>query len=310
MTEEQRFLVGSRFATVGETLSEEFLQLTRVFDRIAVEYDLPDHSDVNLQRYPWSRPHLSTPELYAARMWEYPYAIKVAEVSPGYRCADIGCGMTPFTFFLAHETQCDVVGVDPDVYPKGDHYKGHGVSRQFLNRTGLSVIQGDMQQIPLAEASFDRVFCLSVIEHLTPSIARAGIREMARVLKDGGRAILTVDINLLTEVSRPFDLIWDSGLYPVGQLDLRWPRERFGVFCDGLQPADVYGIVLEKDDSPIRTAYAQESGLPEMTTSSKIPALRESFGPAPTPTRPRPFIRRVVSKIIRMWRGASDRKGG
>ena len=310
MNEQQHFRVGSRFATVGEALSEDFLQLTRKFDQLAVEYDLPDHSDVNLQRYPWSLPYLSTPALYAARMWEYPYSVKVAELCPAHRVADIGCGMTPFTVFLAHETECDVIGVDPDVYPKGDHYKGHGVNRQFLKRTGLNVIQGDMQQIPIDGASCDRVFCLSVIEHLTPSIARAGIREMARILKDGGRAILTVDINLLTEISRPFDLIWDSGLYPVGQLDLRWPHERFGVFCDGLQPADVYGIVLEKDDSPVRTAYGQESGLPELVPSSEIPLLRERFDPAPAVPQSRSLFRRAAGRIIRMLQRGSTREGG
>jgi len=302
MTERLPFRLGSRFATVEEAMSDDFLRLTRIFDQLAVDFNLPDHADVNRQRYPWSLPYLSSPSLYAARMWEYPYAVKAAKIGPSHRCADIGCGMTPFTIFLAREIQCDVVGVDPDVFPKGIHYKGHGVSREFLERTGLNIVQGGMEQLPLAGESMDRVFCLSVIEHLPPAIARAGIQEMARVLKNGGRAVITVDVNLLTEISRPLDLVWDSGLYPVGQLDLRWPRERFGVFCDELQPADVYGLVLEKDDYLVRTAYAQEAGLPELVPSSTIPLLRKNFGSTSVASKPRSFLRRVAARIRRTWR--------
>lgn len=304
-TRQEPVVIGSRFATLEETLSGSFLELTRVFDQLAVEYDLPDHDDVNRKRYPWSLPYLSSPALYAARMWEYPYAIKVAELEPSHRCVDVGCGMTPFTVFLSRETKCDVIGVDPDVYPMGPHYKGHGVSRQFLRQTGVRVIQASMQQLPLAEASVDRVFCLSVIEHLPSSIAEAGVREMARVLRDGGRAILTVDVNMLSEISKPLDLIWESGLLPVGRLDLRWPRERFGVFCDGRQPADVFGLVLEKDEYPVRTAYARESGLPELVGASTIPVLRHQNRTAIAETRTRSLPRRVVAAMIRTWRQVS-----
>ncbi len=310
VTAQQPFRVGSRFATVDETLTDEFLELTRACDQLAVKYDLPDHSDVNRERYPWSIPYLSFPALYAARMWEYPYAIKTAELEPSFTCADIGCGMTPFTVYLSQETRCDVVGVDPDVFPKGPHYKGHGVSRQFLKQTGVRVIQGDMRQLPIASGSYDRVFCLSVIEHLPLSIARAGVQEMARILKDGGRAILTVDVNMLTEVSRPLDLIWDSGLFPVGQFDLRWPHDRFGVFCDGHQPADVFGLVLEKDDYPVRTSFGQESGLPELAPSSTIPVLRGQFSSRSTPTVPRSLLRRVAAKMVRIWRQITTPNGG
>ena len=39
------------------------------------------------------------------------------------------------------------------------------------------------------------------------------------------------------------------------QLDLTMPRERFGIFEDGKQPADVFGFVLQKPDGVIDTEY-------------------------------------------------------
>ena len=80
---------------------------------------------------------------------------------------------------------------------------------------------------------------------------------MARILKPGGRAIITVDVNMHSEISRPLDLIWDSGLSPLGEIDLRWPFHRFGIFNDGRQPADVFGMTLIKDSYPVEAAYTE-----------------------------------------------------
>jgi SAM-dependent methyltransferase len=274
----------SRFATLEETLSEDFLRLSRVFDELTRRYDLPDHSDVNRERYPWSVGHLGKPELYAARMWEYPFALLSAELQPGMKCADIGCGMTAFTPYLQDVAKCDVVGVDPDLFESGIKYKGHGVSKTFVQRTHLRVVQSGMEAIPLASDSFDRVFCLSVIEHLSQGVARAGAQEMARILKPGGRAIFTVDVALLVELARPLDLVWDCGLIPLGAMDLRWPTRRLGKLPGGRQPADVFGMTLLKDDYPVEVSYSGIGGdaNPRVLKATAVPPLR-FHRPAPRP---------------------------
>ena len=120
----------SRFATVEETMSSEFMSINYVMSGINVEYKLPDHSDFNKERYPWSVGLLSVPSFYAARMWEYPFAILSGDPQPGMKCLDVGCGMTPFTVYLKNVAKCDVVGLDPDVFAAGIKYKCHGVSRE------------------------------------------------------------------------------------------------------------------------------------------------------------------------------------
>ncbi len=277
------------------------MSLVRILDKLTVEYNLPDHSDVNLERYPWSTSLLSTPAFYAARMWEYPFALLSAELVPGMRCADVGCGMTAFTVYLKGVAQCDVIGVDPDMFDTGIRYKGHGISREFLRRTGLKVVQSGMEAIALATGTFDRVFCLSVIEHLSPEVARRGVQEMARILKPGGRAILTVDVNMLSEISRPLDLIWDSRLVPLGGMDLRWPIRRLGNFCDGKQPADVCGMILVKEDCAVETQYAgaDAPARPPSIPAYRIPVVRQEYG---KPVNPRPLWRRVGRRIKRACR--------
>jgi SAM-dependent methyltransferase len=286
----------SRFATLEEVMSPEFMNLTRVLDKLTVQYELPDHSDANRERYPWSQGILSPRAFYAARMWEYPYALTSAELQPGMRCADIGCGMTAFTIYLKEVAQCEVVGVDPDVFDSGVRYYGHGVSREFIQKTGIELVQSGLETIPLPSNTFDRVFCLSVIEHLTQDVIYRGVREIARIVKPGGRAIFTMDVNMLSEVSRPLDLIWESGLVPWGNLDLRWPTHRFGNFCDGKQPADVYGMCLVKEARPVETQYASVSGdsRPPLVDASLIPVLRSQNQPAPPR---RSLWRRVTSRV-------------
>ena len=266
----------SRFATVDEVRSTEFMSLSRILDQLTTRYNFPDHSDVNQERYPWATGLLSSPAFYAARMWEYPYAILSAELKPGIRCADIGCGMTPFTVFLKEIAKCEVVGIDSHIFDVGISYKGHGVSREFVRKTGLQIVQCGGEAIPFSSNTFDRVFCLSVVEHLSPDVARRGFREMARILKPGGRAIITADVNMFSEISRPLDLIWDSGLLPLGDMDLRWPTRRFGIFCDGKQPADVFGMTLIKEDYPVETQYTGVGGStnPSLISASLIPTMR------------------------------------
>lgn len=266
----------TRFANTNDVMSEPFMSIIHVLDELTVKYQLPDHSDVNQARYPWSLPFLGSPAFYAARMWEYPFALLSAELQPEMRCADVGCGMTAFTVYLKEVAQCEVVGVDPDVFDAGIHYKGHGVNKEFVRKTGLNVVQCGMEAITLPSNTFDRVFCLSVIEHLPPEIARRGVQEMARIVKPGGRLIITVDVAMHTEMVRPLDLIWESGLLPMGEMDLRWPVRRFGILDNGTEPADVFGMTLIKDDTLIETQYSGKGGMPNSPTVPHcvVPTLR------------------------------------
>jgi SAM-dependent methyltransferase len=293
----------SRFATADEVRSPEFAEINKVLNEISVSFNLPDHSDVNELRYPWSRGMLSKPEFYAARLWEYPYAILAAELIPGLKVADIGCGMTAFTIYLKEHAGCDVTGVDPDTFESGLRYKGHGVSEEFIKRTGITFLRGDMTDVPLEDESQDRAFSISVMEHVTPPVRRRGMQELARILKPGGRAILTVDMSMWFYMNRPLELVYESGLNLYGPIDLRWPAQRFGMFSDDPQkgkPADVFGMVLIKDGGEVETQYRNGNEKIASVPPYRVPTL------IPSSDEPRPLWRRIGGRIKRELGGTNE----
>jgi SAM-dependent methyltransferase len=52
------------------------------------------------------------------------------------------------------------------------------------------VLQGDAFALPFRDASFDRVICAEVMEHVHDY--RGAVRELARVLRPGGRLAVTI----------------------------------------------------------------------------------------------------------------------
>ncbi|MEI6515997.1 MAG: class I SAM-dependent methyltransferase [bacterium] len=238
-------------------MTPSFQTINVIMSSLNREFDLPDHLDLNGERYPWSTTLFGQPQIYASRLWEFPFAIQEADLSPGMTCADIGCGRTPFTIYLDRIARCKVTGFDPDVFETGDRHKAFGVPQEFIQRTGLTIKRSGMDQIDVPDNFFDRVFCISVIEHVEALTARKGIREMARILKPGGRLILTMDVELFNTLSEadPLSLVWESGLFPCKSLDLQWPEKRFGNSYSKGRSADVFGLVLEKRDYRIERQY-------------------------------------------------------
>ena len=290
----------SKFATVEDLTSAKFASINREMDALYTRFELSDHTDLNSERYPWSAGMLSKPAFYAARLWEYPFAILAADLTPGLRVADIGCGMTAFTIYLQQVAGCDVVGVDPDLFDAGVKYFAHGVSREFIDRTGLNILKGDFDAIPLETDSQDRVFSISVMEHVPPDVRRRGIQEIARVLKPGGRAIITVDMSMWFELNRPLELVWDSGLSLVDPVDLRWPTRWFGMF-DSKLPADVFGMTLMKENREVETQYRKAGAKVETVAAHCVPTLIPR-----QPSSRLPLWRRVGGRLIREIRAAAS----
>ena len=250
--------------------------------------------------------NVSKPEYYAARLWEYPYAILAAELIPGLKVADIGCGMTAFTIYLKEHAGCDVTGVDTDVFEAGLRYKGHGVSEEFIKRTGIEFVRGDMTDVPLPSDSQDRAFSISVMEHVPPDVRRRGMQELARILKPGGLAVLTVDMSMWFYMNRPLELVYESGLNFHGLMDLRWPTRRFGMFSDDPvkgMPADVFGMVLIKDEGVVETRFRHDREVIDSVPPYRVPMLTP-----PVNSGPRPLWRRIGGRIKREL-GGTDHGG-
>lgn len=109
-------------------------------------------------------------------------------VSPGDCLLDVGCGEGRHCFG-ALERGARVVGLDLDT---DSLKKGHGPLRaraKQLTRSG-AMLRGDAFRLPFADARFDRAICSEVMEHVHDY--RGAARELARVVRPGGTAAVTV----------------------------------------------------------------------------------------------------------------------
>lgn len=119
----------------------------------------------------------------AARMLE------LARIAPGSKVLDVGCGTGLLTRLSAKrlDYESHVVGVD---LSDGALAK----ARELSNAEGLDqrveFRKGDAERLELADESFDVVLSLYTLRHL-PDPDRA-LREIVRVLRPGGRAVIGV----------------------------------------------------------------------------------------------------------------------
>jgi 2-polyprenyl-3-methyl-5-hydroxy-6-metoxy-1,4-benzoquinol methylase len=134
------------------------------------------------------------------RAFEYPWAFYAAQLEAGFNVVDIGAGFSGFPFVLSKlGMHCTVV--DPFFqYGPSSHYpKDPARVISIMNRifgTKVSVRATTVDQAQLPEESVDRVFCLSVIEHLATEDAITVLNECRRILKPGGLLVMTVDLFL------------------------------------------------------------------------------------------------------------------
>ena len=104
---------------------------------------------------------------------------------------DAGCGDGRYLRALDSELPERIAGVD--------------ISERILETAHTAIPraelrQGNLEALPFEDASFDLVLCTQVIEHVLD--ATAGVAELVRVLRGGGRLVISTDNerNVVTRV--------------------------------------------------------------------------------------------------------------
>lgn len=112
------------------------------------------------------------------------------EIPAGSRILDAGAGEQRLRRYCAH---LEYVSQDFGRYDgKGD---ARGLHTQAWDQTGLDIVS-DIAQIPEPDGSFDAIVCVEVFEHLPNPIL--ALREFSRLLKVGGRLVVTAPFCSLT----------------------------------------------------------------------------------------------------------------
>lgn len=113
--------------------------------------------------------------------------LEQAGLRPGERVLEVGCG----TGEVAQRAR---IRVGPDgqvsgIDPSADMI---GVARKKASRAGLEIDYrvAAIEALPYPEASFDVVLSSLMMHHLPDDLKSAGLAEVRRVLKPGGRLLI------------------------------------------------------------------------------------------------------------------------
>lgn len=173
------------YALISEKNSAPFIAITK-----------------RLERY------LGTGPIGPNKYWEYPWVASNLKLEKGMRVLDAGCGRSPLQYMLC-DIGCEVYGVD-----LFENSKWHGIDQNLASLFGCNIKYRNesIANIGYPDNTFDRVCCVSVIEHcraqnvsnelMTQQTAadkelqKNIMNEMIRVLKPGGRLVVTVDFNM------------------------------------------------------------------------------------------------------------------
>ena len=232
-------------------------------------YEMETFSDAFLSRnesplYDYSRRWVSDPLHQWSRQWEYPFTFTelasyvLEHTTKKLSILDAGSGVTFFPFYLKSKiNHSDICCCDSDDKWRNVYELVNKIEK-LLVRFSTSYLQ-DMK---FQDSSFDCIYCISVLEH-TKNYFEI-IDEFYRVLRPGGRLIITFDISL--------DGTGDISTFAAKQLlvDL---KSKFTINNQELQ-IDNLDTIIEKMNIITTTEFKQESELLPWIPPSKFSQIK------------------------------------
>jgi len=121
---------------------------------------------------------------------------EIFKIKEGDKFLDVGCGEGRHSFEASSRLNYGgdgglVCALDLDnLSLRKTHYVLHYMESQNDGTKNWLVLMGDSLRLPFRDASFDKIICSEVMEHVPDP--DQGIAEMVRVLKPGGLMAVTV----------------------------------------------------------------------------------------------------------------------
>jgi len=193
------------------------------------------------------------------RQFEYPFAYLATDLTAGLRVLDAGCSIDPFVPFLTRKG-LNSVGIDmfsshdvpwDPVFGVNGQYRGQekvnrytGYVRETLG-LDLEYEAADMASTTFDRRTFDRIFCISVLEHIPHYKVLYILDEWRRLLKNDGLVVLTVDYAVNGKTN--FDigrLLAESGYLLQGKVNVFTETPRLKDLKDKADSVVVAGFVM------------------------------------------------------------------
>lgn len=115
----------------------------------------------------------------------------IFRIGEGERILDIGCGSGRHSWHVCKLDHCSLWAMDYDLESlQKNKYMLAEIERENGGDKKWAVMQGNAMTLPFKDGMFDKIICSEVLEHVLDD--EQGLRELVRVLKDGGTMAASV----------------------------------------------------------------------------------------------------------------------
>jgi SAM-dependent methyltransferase len=130
------------------------------------------------------------------RCIEFPLVFQHLGLERGGRLLDVGSAQSHFPLYVVSRTDTRVVALDASRWVLWQKETEARLVRRGIVPSGrLDVVIADARDTSLGDEEFEYISAISTIEHIEGDGDSAAIRELARLLKPGGRLVVTVPYN-------------------------------------------------------------------------------------------------------------------
>ena len=191
------------------------------------------------------------PKFWWSRLYEYPWVLnQISETDIVLDC----CGGTyhPLKFALVDKCKevctCDISDLSQDnilttIEKRFGKEELDKFDKSYFDK--IKFDNCDIELLPYSDNTFDKICCVSALEHMNEDIILNGLKEFKRVLKDDGRVLITLDYPTIIP-DKFIELIKKSELIIDGGYDFNIPENAIysDYFGDRLC---CYSVVLKKE---------------------------------------------------------------